>query len=763
MTEATRGDRDGLFNPFVGLRPFEEREAHLFFGRDGQSDELVRRLALHRFVAVVGVSGSGKSSLVRAGLLPSLHGGFMAKAGSSWRIALLRPGSAPMGSLASALHETATTREPALDDTPSQPVIEATLRRSSLGLIDAVRQARFAAEDNVLIVIDQFEELFRFRSAAAGRTPEGDGAAFVKLLLEASQQSTLPIYVMLTMRSDFLGECAQFRGLPEAMNESQYLIPRMNRDERRLAIEGPVAVGGGRIAARLVQRLLNDVGEDPDQLPVLQHSLMRTWQHWRERTGDRGQLDLVDYEAIGTMSRALSMHADEAYGELESERERTIAEKTFKRLTERGHDGRETRRPTDVEELRAVADAELSEVTSVIDRFRNPVRSFLMPPSDAPLHNYSVIDISHESLIRKWSRLKAWVEEETESRAMYLRVDDAAERHAAGRGGLWRNPDLKLALRWLERERPNAAWARRYGKRFDLVDDFLRRSRHQGALIRGGVIAAVIALVCLTAISIVESIHASNEQRRAEAFAQRQQEMTRIALNAVRALTYDVPEKLTAIPGTTGVINEIFDENIRMLEQINAVGGQNQAATRELASNALKSVDLMLRTGQHGRARVTLEKIRPQLELLITTDPDNPNWKRDLSIYHERMGNVLMAQSDRVGALREYRDGLRIVQSLLSRHPGNESLLRGVSIGHEKIGDALLANGDADGALREYTQDFDIARELAARDPNAGERQIDVAISHERMADALAKLGKGAEADDHARRAKAIRASVGAR
>ena len=106
---------------------------------------------------------------------------------------------------------------------------------------------------------------------------------------------------MLTMRSDFLGDCTQFRGLPETMNDSQYLIPRMNRDERRQAIVGPIGVGGARISPRLVQRLLNDVGEDPDQLPVLQHALMRTWQRWEQHRQDGSPLDLEDYEAIGTM------------------------------------------------------------------------------------------------------------------------------------------------------------------------------------------------------------------------------------------------------------------------------------------------------------------------------------------------------------------------------------------------------------------------------------------------------------------------------
>ena len=151
-----------------------EDETDLFFGRDGQSDELTARLARRRFVAVVGASGSGKSSLVRAGLFATLNGGLMAGASSSWRIALLRPGNAPIASLASALHR--ALRDPAHPDDDVLPaaVIEATLRRSSLGLIEAVQQARMPADDNVLVVVDQFEELFRFKRATRDAHAEAD-------------------------------------------------------------------------------------------------------------------------------------------------------------------------------------------------------------------------------------------------------------------------------------------------------------------------------------------------------------------------------------------------------------------------------------------------------------------------------------------------------------------------------------------------------------------------------------------------------------
>src|SRR2546423_8841472 len=398
-------------NPFPGLRPFESNEDHLFFGRDGQSDELLRRLRRSRFLAVLGTSGSGKSSLVRAGMLPSLFGGLMTQAGSGWRVALFRPGHDPVGHLASALANPQVFGTPAEEVAFQKTIIEATLRRSALGLIEATKQAGNPANENLLIVVDQFEEIFRFRRMSKRDGSEDEAAAFIKLLLEAQRQTSLPVYIVITMRSDFLGDCAQFRDLPEAINDGQYLIPRMTRDQRREAITGPVAVGGGEISPRLVNRLLNDVTENPDQLPILQHALMRTWDFWMANHSEAEPIDLRHYEAIGGMTEALSRQADEAYDELPDERGRLIAEKMFKRLTEKGPDNRETRRPSSVRELCEVSGADEQEVKSVIETFRASGRSFLMPSSDILLNADSIFDISHESLIRGWHRLREWVDE----------------------------------------------------------------------------------------------------------------------------------------------------------------------------------------------------------------------------------------------------------------------------------------------------------------------------------------------------------------
>ena len=202
-------------NPYPGLRPFRQDESHLFFGRDGQTDEILARLGHEHFVAIVGVSGCGKSSLINAGVFPGLHGGLLPTGQREWRIARLQPRNQPIRNLAAALLAAGACAADESSDPRS--LVEGVLHASAQGLGDLVR-GRLSAEGArscaLLIVVDQFEEIFRFSRASA----TGEAAQFVQLLLEAipktggseNQGTPLPLYVALAMRSDFLGDCALF-------------------------------------------------------------------------------------------------------------------------------------------------------------------------------------------------------------------------------------------------------------------------------------------------------------------------------------------------------------------------------------------------------------------------------------------------------------------------------------------------------------------------------------------------------------------------
>jgi WD40 repeat protein len=445
-------------NPFVGLRPFERDEAMLFFGRDEQTLELLERLHEKRFLAVVGSSGCGKSSLVRAGLLSKLQASTAMS--DRWQVVTLKPGSRPFTELAAAL---------------GVPAFAEALRTGGLTpLLDAITPFFAQGGTSLLLLVDQFEELFRFGLHNGDEARREEAAEFVALLLGLARQTTFPVYVVITLRSDFLGDCDAFRGLPEALNESQYLVPRLPRGKRQEAIEGPVRLYGRRIAPRLVDRLLNDGGAAPDQLPVLQHALLRVW----DAAGDAGELDIESYKAVGGLAEALSNHAKEALTDLAPD-ELAVAEKLFRALTTTDADKRQTRRPRTFAQLMEETGVERERLIRVINVFRGRGRSFLMPPPAVEVVDDTLVDISHESLIRQWETLRAWVEAEAEAGKIYRRLAEDAGRYDAGKGSLLVDRALEAACDWRRETQPTAAWAQRYGGGFAAAMAFLAESERR--------------------------------------------------------------------------------------------------------------------------------------------------------------------------------------------------------------------------------------------------------------------------------------------
>lgn len=490
-----------LENPYVGLRAFEEEDFEIFFGRSEHSKELVSRLKDCRFVAVIGTSGSGKSSLVRAGLIPRLKAGRMFGRGSNWIIGLFRPEGQPIRKLAEALLR-AFGEERFGTFLPPEAEIDALqneIRDSSLGLVDAVMK-RIPAGTNLLLVVDQFEELFRYGEIEEDQSPvwrrlstgdsntlrlqiakEDESEALVRRLLKATRSEEqsrggptvepVPIYVLLTMRSEFLGECTRMEDLPEAINQGLYLIPRLSRTELASAIQNPLAVKSGSVSEPLVQRLLNDIGKDHDQLPVLQHALMRAWQVNEHITSEV-------YDSIGGTARALSQHADKIWNGLPDDRSRETAERLFRALTKPGPDEQGLRRPARFGRICRTIRRSPEEVCCVIDAFRASGRALLMPPAKEPIHNKTFIDLSHEALIRKWERLRTWVEDERQSAQAYRRLVQMSN---------WKNlqdlpeSEVRDFLRHRRRNYWNADWATRYGS----PDDYAKAIKFLGDQRRG--------------------------------------------------------------------------------------------------------------------------------------------------------------------------------------------------------------------------------------------------------------------------------------
>jgi hypothetical protein len=464
-----------LANPFPGLRPFSVEESHLFFGREGQCETVLGYLTRNRFAAVTGASGSGKSSLIYCGLIPALYGGFITEAGSKWRIITTRPGNSPVENLAEAIASSEKNGTSPEELTLNKQILCTILRRSSFGLVNAVKQTRLAPGENLLLILDQFEELFRYKESRKDSTVFNETEAYIKLLVNALKQTDQPIYLVLTMRSDFIGECSQFQELTRLINKSNFLIPQMTRDDFKDAIMGPLAVGGANIDPQLLQHLLNAIEDKNDQLPVLQHVMMRTWEFWTRNNEPGIPLRTRDYEAAGKIENALSMHANEAFDEL-TEEGKAICRTMFKCLTEKGTDNKGTRHPATIKHIAEIAQAPDQKVIDVVSKFRAKGRSFLTPGEGIVIDSDTIIDISHESLMRIWDRLKLWVDEEFSSVQMYLRLAEAASQYQVGKTGLWRPPDLQMALNWKKTQQPSLAWAKKYNPAFEKVMVFLDAS-----------------------------------------------------------------------------------------------------------------------------------------------------------------------------------------------------------------------------------------------------------------------------------------------
>lgn len=616
-------------NPFPGLRPFTPEESHLFYGREKQGEAILEQLSANRFVALIGASGSGKSSLIYCGLVSHLKQGNLEGTGTHWNIIATRPGSDPLLNLAKAMRTAILEKK---SGNPEEKAITSRLESDPDAIQKLLKDYFGEKQGNTLVIIDQFEELFRYADDAGEDKGIASANRFVDLLVNAVKNKDYPVYAVLTMRSDFIGDCSQFQNLTALINQSNYLIPRMSRQDLEKAITGPVQQAGATIDPDLTAILLNEIGNNPDQLPILQHALMRTWEYWLARGDVKRPIAMADYEAIGKMEKALSEHANEAYDELDEEGKR-VCENMFKTLTEKGTDNRGIRHPTRVSVIASIVRTTPENVMSVVDKFRGSSRSFLSPAANVPLTPETIIDLSHESIMRIWNRLRVWVEEEAAAVQMYLRLSEAAAQHQAGRGSLWRPPDLQLALNWKEKQQPTLAWAARFDQAFERTmvflstseSDFNKEEEHKirlqkrqlrrtrmFALVLGS--AAIIALgltvysQMLRAEALKQESLAKIQQHKADSNAVIAQEQEKIAKDAlVEAQLQKViaeNQKMTADSQRTLAVSnaqkalaaqKIANEQKVLAEQQSRIAQENAKKAEEQSKIAKENSDLATR------------------------------------------------------------------------------------------------------------------------------------------------------------------------
>ncbi|MGC9334252.1 MAG: BTAD domain-containing putative transcriptional regulator, partial [Anaerolineae bacterium] len=413
--------------PFKGLQYFDTADANLFFGREELTARLADYLHQHRFLAVLGASGSGKSSLVRAGLIPALRKGAPLRR-SSWSVHVMTPTDHPLVALATALTrevESVTAATTLVDDMAREPRALALYARRLLS--DPEHADR---DPRLLLLVDQFEELFNLCHDPAERM------AFVANLSAAlTGELPAPIVVVIALRADFYAHCAQFAALRELLAQQQVYIGPMSANELRRVIEEPSRSGEWTCEPGLVDLILADVGDEPGALPLLSHALLETWRRRRGRT-----LTLAGYVESGGVRGAIARTAETTYEQLTPDQQ-AISRSIFLQLTEVSEDTQDTRRR-----------ARLSKFVPHPGQ-APPVEQVLRRLADARLITIDEgsVEVAHEALVREWPRLREWLDEDREGLRLHRGISQAAQewvRLDRDPGALYRGLRLAQAREW---------------------------------------------------------------------------------------------------------------------------------------------------------------------------------------------------------------------------------------------------------------------------------------------------------------------------
>jgi energy-coupling factor transporter ATP-binding protein EcfA2 len=586
--------------PYTGLRSFTEEESLYFKGRDQQIDQITSLLEKNKFLMLTGASGEGKSSLIYAGLIPNARAGFFKAQYSNWVVADFRPERSPVKNMAEAISDKFVIN-PATAETE--------LRRGYSSLIDLYTSSKFYVDKNgeewqqasdeekvnmqrssanLLIIADQFEEFFTNPENYYNEVPSQDSQVVVNLLLETARialEKNIPVYVVCTMRSDYIGQCSAFRGLPDYIGFSQFFVPRLKRKDLKQVILEPADLSGNRISQRLVERLLYDLSEGVDQLPILQHALKQIW-----RAADDGseEMDLIHYAKVGGMPANELPEEDQQtflswYKELPEFQRGYYKETGLNRVIEIHADllfenawtnymGKYSDKPiskdqaseiittafsclTKIDNSRAVRNRmSLQEITDIIHSpgittrivgnvlktFREEGNSFVRPfctddPDSCDLPDDAVLDITHESLIRNWSRMREWANREFEFYSIYQDFRKQLDRWKnSGKSSNFLLPigPLTFFENWYDECRPNPSWIRRYSEiegdkqtelenakhQLEDIRDFLKQSARKVAIPRAFMkygakrIATGFAVIVMTLLSIFYWIDAEQKQ-----------------------------------------------------------------------------------------------------------------------------------------------------------------------------------------------------------------------------------------------------------
>jgi energy-coupling factor transporter ATP-binding protein EcfA2 len=570
--------------PFPGCRSFYESEQSSFYGRIKQVDDVLLLLHKHKFIALTGQIGSGKSSFLQSGLIPALRKGHNGLAGKEWVICNTRPGLAPIKNLAYALSEN-NLLNPSVKSTPEQRLwIEKNLKEGISGLESVYRRSEIFGKKNLIIIIDQFEDLFlhtdRFNNAAVLNEETNQ---YINAITGANFAEDIAVYVVIALGAENIIDISPYRRLQDLMNQGQYLLPRINGIDVKRLIINPLSGKNLSISPESMDSLLAQFGSDMRLLPNLQFLMFKIWTTFLHSSGGEMVIQPDDLAEVGNLQHCFAVHLENHYHSLDT-RQKLVFEKLFKAMLSEDSLGKLTQ-PQTLTHLSSICEASTDEISFLLNDISEGESKFLdiLPPDVSLLHGNSthsyhrnsLVFLKNENIFIHWDRFRTWLDEEKESRDIYKRLITDQLRYDEGKTSLLRPPDLDFIWQWYQNTQPTKIWGEFLVPGYQNAIDYLTLSysTYKNEMVlkenarkneikryrRNMLIGVILAFVILTVVSSLY-LNAVEERKEAErAKANLDKEKKRI-----EKLNSSLQETQDSLSGTIvqrdKVVNELLNK-----------------------------------------------------------------------------------------------------------------------------------------------------------------------------------------------------------
>ena len=466
-----------------GLLPFDEGRREFFWGRSRQVDDLLSILQSSRFLGISGPEGSGKTSLVRAGLIPELRRGFKGLAGSGWQFCHLRPGISPIENLAAALSDIDSGSAASKGSLEWQGEVVKLIRKDHTGLLNAWNTGRIDSTRNLLVVIDNFEDLFTVsRKSMSELAWEQEVNLLFSNMARVLSAPNVPVYFCILMQSAHIPALYNYRILNPYVSGGLYTLPNFRQDDFAQMVAKPLSRMGKEPTAEAVGVLQTQFDNDMRNLSALQFKLKALAA---AKAGSNGRIGPAELAQTPSLDRIVPDTLD-AFHDALSAPEQNAMKELFSHITQPG-EGESRKRPQTVRDIVDKRELDRRELVKLLTRFKEelpgvievvePFQRNVSHFMEWNLSEHAVVGLDNTHPLRNWARLEGWIEEERRAETLYLRLSNAALMFQQEQTGYLRPPDLDNYLNWWGEFKPHKAWAEQYNSLYDLTHEYLQKSR----------------------------------------------------------------------------------------------------------------------------------------------------------------------------------------------------------------------------------------------------------------------------------------------